>query len=201
MFGASPELQGSCRGRWRSLLTEGTLDGETPFLMPYAPLCRGVLWLAWLILYSVQPYIRHFCIITRDFWNQVLWLCTPQCYFFFSEEGDLPPLWVLFTNIARNRNIINCLNFIVIWVVFSIDEFFFFSIVSFDCTKMYVTGEIMWSNCYAIFLYKLHMDSDPSTVSHCCTVFFPIFFSASSDCYTEDNFYVCFIYYIGRISW
>lgn len=126
MFGASPELQGSCRGRWRSLLTEGTLDGETPFLMPYAPLCRGVLWLAWLILYSVQPYIRHFCIITRDFWNQVLWLCTPQCYFFFSEEGDLPPLWVLFTNIARNRNIINCLNFIVIWVVFSIDEFFFF---------------------------------------------------------------------------
>lgn len=83
MFSASPELQGSCRGRWRSLLTEGTLDGETPFLMPYAPLCRGVLWLAWLILYSVQPYIRHFCIITRDFWNQVLWLCTPQCYYFF----------------------------------------------------------------------------------------------------------------------
>lgn len=172
MFCSSPEHQGTCQGRWRSLLTEGTLDGKTPFLMPYAPLCRGVLWLAWLILYSVQLYIRHFCIITRDFWNQVLWLCTPQCVIFPRGKVISPPLWVLFTNIAKNRNVLNCLNFIVIWVVFSIKNLFFCLLHLLLVQKVYVTEVIMWSNCYAIFLYMLHMDSDPSAVSHCCTVTF-----------------------------
>lgn len=197
MFCSSPEHQGTCQGRWRSLLTEGTLDGKTPFLMPYAPLCRGVLWLAWLILYSVQLYIRHFCIITRDFWNQVLWLCTPQCVIFPRGKVISPPLWVLFTNIAKNRNVLNCLNFIVIWVVFSIKNLFFLSIASFTCTKSVCNrGNHVKQLLCNFLIYASH-----GFWSLCCLSLLYSYFPARSHCYTEDNFCVWFIYYIGRISW